>query len=74
MYFSWDTSFPYVQINAFMAAANVFYRQYSVLPISQPTEVSVQGGIMDWSCTQVVAGFKNNILYDSQIGNSYMIN
>lgn len=53
MYFPWGTSFPCVQINAFMTAANVFHRWYPVLPNSQPSEMRVQGGIIDCSCVQV---------------------
>lgn len=53
-YFPRGTSFPCVQINAFIRAVNVFHRWYSVLPNSRPSEISVQSGIIDCSCVQVV--------------------
>lgn len=53
-YFSWGANFPYVQINPFMATADVFCRWYPVLQISQPLEKSVKGGIVAWSCVQGV--------------------
>lgn len=56
MCFPWGTIFPCVQINSFMAAAYVYHRWYPVLPNSQPSEIRVQGGIIDWSYVQVVFG------------------
>lgn len=68
-------NFPYVQINPFMAAADVFCRRYPVLPISQPSGKSVQGGIIAWSCVQGVMALKKpHILPGNQIGDVYVIN
>lgn len=74
MHFSWGTSFPYVQINVFMAAVNVSCRWYPVLPISQPSEIAyiawlLSGVVFEWSWLKKIL-----ILSDNQIINSHMIN
>lgn len=74
MYFSWGTGFHCVQRKAFIATANVFYRWYPVLPISQPSEIAYRAGVLPgvafrWSWVKKIP-----ILSDSEIDNSHMIN
>lgn len=65
--FSQGTSFHWIQRRAFMAAANVSYRQYPVLPVFQPSGIACTGrlltGVMfSWSWVKKVLSLTIQLL------------